>query len=76
MKNPTKEQLKDLLGKCNDNDGPHIVWANRLGEVQITPLYDTSPSAWARKEKKNILFQHESIDQRSICFYSTKFQYK
>jgi hypothetical protein len=63
--NPTKEQLKDLLAKCNDNDGSHILWVNRLGEVQITALYGGSPSAWTQKKKKDILFQHPSISQGS-----------
>lgn len=61
--NPTWEQLKDLLGKCNDDNGPHILWINRSGKVQISALCGGSTSAWSRRKKKNILFQHLSIER-------------
>jgi hypothetical protein len=36
--NPTMDQLRDLLRACDDRAGRHIMWADRAGEVRVTPI--------------------------------------
>jgi hypothetical protein len=39
---PTKEQLRELLARCDDLAGHHVLWVEREGEVRISQL----PRRW------------------------------
>jgi hypothetical protein len=39
---PTKEQLRELLARCDDRAGHHVLWVDRGGEVRISQL----PRVW------------------------------
>src|SRR2546421_13074003 len=34
--NPTKEQLRELIKRCDDSAGHHILWVKKNGEVQLS----------------------------------------
>jgi hypothetical protein len=44
--NPTKEQLRELLARCDDLAGHHVLWVSREGEVTITRLPKVWPPAF------------------------------
>jgi hypothetical protein len=35
---PTPEQLRDLLARCDDRAGNHVVWVKRNGDVEISVI--------------------------------------
>jgi hypothetical protein len=36
--NPTPEQLRELIARCDDTAGNHVLWVKRNGEVEIARL--------------------------------------
>ena len=60
-RNPTKDQLRELLRSCDDDAGHHIVWVDRAGEVRITLLDGSvTPAEWATKMEGQIQFRYET----------------
>jgi hypothetical protein len=53
--NPTIEQLRDLLERCDDSAGSHILWVNKSGDVHLSHL---SP------DQSSIAFQQAHPDTR------------
>jgi len=48
-KNPTAEELRDLLRGCDDAAGHHLVWVKKNGEVVISRLpRDHPPNGFER----------------------------
>lgn len=45
-RNPTKEELQALIAGCDDGKGIHVMWVERLGEVQITLLLTETDMKW------------------------------
>ena len=44
-RNPTTEELRDLLKSCDDRAGHHVLWVAKNGDVHVTRLpRDHSPS--------------------------------
>src|SRR5262245_25134658 len=41
--NPTPEQLRELIARCDDLAGNHVLWVNPTGEGNITRLSDHAP---------------------------------
>jgi hypothetical protein len=41
--NPTKEELRELLRRCDDWAGNHILWVRKTGEVAIARLPANDP---------------------------------
>ena len=37
-KNPTKDQLKEILSEVDDKSEHHIMWVDDAGEVRIDPM--------------------------------------
>src|SRR5687767_3941624 len=46
--NPTPEQLRELIARCDDLAGPHVLWVKAGGEVDITRLPGDAPDAFDR----------------------------
>ncbi len=56
---PNERQLRSLLFACNDLAGRHILWVNRIGEVQITRLGDEAPEQWDERMVSQVQFRYE-----------------
>jgi len=42
--NPTIEQLRNLVRRCDDSSGHHILWVKKSGDVEISCIHkDQSP---------------------------------
>jgi|SRR5471032_2660748 len=41
--NPTVKELSEIISKCDDNLGHHILWVSKSGDVQIERLNGLSP---------------------------------
>jgi hypothetical protein len=60
-RNPTIEQLRDLLKSCDDNAGHHVIWVGYDGEVHITLLdEDSTPGHRAEAMGNQIRFRYET----------------
>jgi hypothetical protein len=35
---PTKDQLRELIGPCDDRAGHHVMWVTRAGEVKLSRI--------------------------------------
>jgi len=52
MDNPKQEQLAELLSKCDDEVGNHLLWVDKDGNVRIDlldnkhPFHGTHPASW------------------------------
>ena len=60
--NPTREQLRELLGACNDGEGHHVIWVDGHGEVHITLLRcgGRTSGQWATEMREKIRFRCET----------------
>jgi hypothetical protein len=60
-RNPTREELQTLLAACDDGEGIHVLWVERLGDVQITLLLTETDMEWIRgTDHENLQFHYES----------------
>jgi hypothetical protein len=60
-RNPTREELQTLLATCDDGEGIHVLWVERLGDVQITLLLTETDMEWIRgTDHENLQFHYES----------------
>lgn len=47
--NPTREQLRELIGRCDDSAGHHVLWVTLSGEVKLSPVpFDRPPDELQR----------------------------
>jgi len=61
-KAPTAKQLQALLARANDDDGHHILWVDKTGNVQLTLIPEgLTPAGWEERNKGNIQFRLESF---------------
>jgi hypothetical protein len=60
--NPTERQLHDLLFACNDEAGDHVLWVNRLGDVQITLLTQETTASWAARLEDQIQYRYKAYE--------------
>jgi hypothetical protein len=59
--NPTKEELQTLLQVCDDGAGIHVLWVERLGEVQITLLLTETDVEWIKGvDNEKVQFHYAS----------------
>lgn len=59
--NPTKEELQVLLGACDNGAGIHVLWVERLGEVQVTLLLTETDVEWIKGvDNEKVQFHYES----------------
>jgi hypothetical protein len=64
--NPTVNQLREMIAKCDDENFHHIIWVNRNGIVNIHVLKgDDSPAIWSTANENIIQFLHESFSAGS-----------
>jgi hypothetical protein len=60
-RNPTKEELQVLLEACDDGAGIHVLWVERMGEVQITLLLTETDVEWIREvNDQDVQFHYKS----------------
>lgn len=60
--NPTKEQLKALIAHVDDNEGHHILWVNRDGDVNLTLLReDLTPVRFDQTNGAKMKFRLEVL---------------
>ncbi|NIR83701.1 MAG: hypothetical protein GWO40_11335 [Gammaproteobacteria bacterium] len=60
--NPTKEQLRSLLRRCDDGSAHHIAWISPGGEVHISPLsQEYTLSQWDRAMAKAYRVRMENV---------------
>jgi hypothetical protein len=60
-RNPTKEELQTLLAACDDGEGIHVLWVERLGEVQITLLLTETDVEWVKGiDDEKVQFHYKS----------------
>jgi hypothetical protein len=36
--NPTTEQLRELIGQCDDTAGDHVLWVEKTGDVVLSRI--------------------------------------
>ena len=41
--NPTVEELRELLKRCDDSAGHHVLWVSRAGDVELSHIPKTAP---------------------------------
>lgn len=44
-RNPTIDQLRDLVSRCDDSAGAHVVWVNQQGEVAVARVLEDQTEA-------------------------------
>jgi hypothetical protein len=55
--NPEVSQLKELIGKCDDENFNHIIWVSKNGTVHIYPTTLSNPmSVFEKEHGKNLQF--------------------
>lgn len=60
-RNPTKEELQALLAACDDGEGIHVLWVERLGEVQVTLLLTETDVEWLKGiDHEKVQFHYKS----------------
>jgi len=60
--NPTQAELKQLLMKCDDKAGHHIIWVDHQGEVRISLILEgNTPANFARENAERIKFRLETF---------------
>ena len=60
--NPTREQLETLIAGSNDNDGHHILWVERDGEVHLSLLpQDQMPNRFEHQNGAKLKFRLETF---------------
>jgi hypothetical protein len=60
-RNPTKEELQTLLAACDDGEGIHVLWVERMGEVQITLLLTETDVEWIKGvDDEKVQFHYKS----------------
>lgn len=62
---PTLEQLKKLFESCNDDEGHHILWVSRNGEVLLSLVpTDSNPIAF-ENSKSEMQCRYETFSSGS-----------
>jgi hypothetical protein len=60
-RNPTKDELQVLLESCDDGAGIHVLWVERMGEVQITLLLTETDVEWIKEiNDEKVQFHYKS----------------
>lgn len=60
-RNPTKNELQEILRKCDDDAAHHILWVSYDSEVQISPVpEDLTPVGWAEQNNDKIKWRNET----------------
>jgi hypothetical protein len=57
---PTEEHLRELLQAVDYRAGIHLVWVDRLGEVQITFLINQTPAECMKAMNGCVQFRYEA----------------
>ena len=64
-KNPTPEQLAEIIAACDKDSGNHVLWVDHDGNVSIENIGNATPAPWSGKEKHKYKFMWEMIPQGS-----------
>lgn len=61
-RNPTKEQLRLLLRRCDDQSADHVIWISSDGGVHISPLsQEYTLSEWDRAMARAYSVRMDSV---------------
>ena len=59
-RNPTEEEMGELLASVDDRAGHHVLWVAKNGDVHVTLLpEDVAPGEWASRNT-NLHFRFET----------------
>ncbi|MFI8981163.1 hypothetical protein [Ectopseudomonas khazarica] len=58
---PSIEQLKSLLAACNDEEGHHILWVTKTGEVHISVLSEELGPIGFEESKPEMALRYETF---------------
>lgn len=58
---PSMEQLKSLLAACNDEEGHHILWVCRTGEVHVSVLPEGLGPIGFQESKPEMALRYETF---------------
>ena len=59
---PTKQQLKAVIAGSNDNEGHHVLWVERNGEVHLSLLpYGQTPVMFEQSLGSEMKFRLEAL---------------
>lgn len=59
--NPTIEQLRDLLKRCDDSAGSHILWVKKTGDVHLSLLSPNQSSITFQQAHPDMQIQVETF---------------
>jgi hypothetical protein len=57
--NPTPQQLRELIRRCDDNAGHHVLWVRNTGEVEISRIPDDQSPVGFRVADPEMQIQYE-----------------
>jgi len=61
---PTTADLADVLMRCNDNSGHHILWVDFNGNVHVSQVPDNlTPLGWAESMAGKVKFRYEAFNR-------------
>ena len=64
--NPTKDELKIILGACKNNEAHHIIWVDHEGNVMVTPLpKNLTPAGFEKQNEERMKFRLETISREN-----------
>jgi hypothetical protein len=56
--NPTLQELRELIARCDDNEGDHLIWVGWDGSVNIQVLtQDLYDDRWIEQNEKRMKFK-------------------
>lgn len=58
---PSIEQLKSLLAACNDEEGHHILWVSKTGEVHVSVLPEELGPIEFEESKPEMALRYETF---------------
>ena len=61
---PNLETLRQLVGKCDDLAGPHILWIDQSGKVDIALLAPgETPNSWFKANQRRVATRLECFSR-------------
>jgi hypothetical protein len=59
--NPTVEQLRELIRRCNDSAGHHVLWVKKSGEVELSSVPQDQTPIEFQEAHPNIQIRFETF---------------
>ncbi len=58
---PSIEQLKSLIAACNDEEGHHVVWVTKTGDVHVSVIPEELGPIGFEKSKPEMALRYETF---------------